>query len=210
MKRVKIIVLFLLVSCISNYNWGQEKKNMIAFGGVATRYEGVEPPPYSFYGYYEHPAGPGLEALYYRCLTPNTRIGSGLTWQYGKVASYTYRFRFDEIGVPLVFQTGFTFFQNYRFFITTGAVFGDAIHISSDTMDKYEAWYTVPASIYYPPANDKFFIDYYLDAGFSRSIFKDNEISLGPFLKNRANTSWLNRYEKRFMYGIKLTYSIKL
>lgn len=55
-----------------------------------------------------------------------------------------------------------------------------------------------------------YFTDYYLDAGFSRTIFKQNEISIAPFLKSRINTTWLNLHEKKFMYGIKLTYSIKI
>ena len=217
MKQIKIAVCLLLFTVMgSNSLWGQEKKNMIVFGTMTTRFSNIELHELhqSFYGYYEHPAGSGIEALYYRCLTPNTRIGTGLSWQHGKVASFLsgfLRFRFDEVSVPLLFQTGFTFCRNYRFFLTTGLVFGDIVHITTEIMGKYEDWWAYDNfDSIEKNSNDTFFIDYYLDAGFSRKIFKQNEISIVPFLKNRTNTTWLNLHEKRFMYGIKLTYSIKI
>jgi hypothetical protein len=216
MKLIKITFFFLLFMGLSNYNWAQEKKNMIVFGSMVTRFSNIELIDWnfnSFYGYYVHPAGPGIEATYYRCLTPNTRIGTGLSWQHGRVASLISgfrRFRFDEVGVPVVFQTGFTFCRNYRFFLTTGFVFGDIVHINAESPDKGENWHDYDD---FDPveknSNDTFFADYYLDAGFSRTIFKQNEISIAPFIKNRTNTTWLNLHEKKFMYGIKLAYSIK-
>jgi len=215
MKQVKIVVFFLLFSSFSNYNWGQEKKSMVVIGSMATRFSNIELHSLHgpHYGFYKHPAGPGIDALYYRCLTPNTRIGTGLSWQHGRVASYLSalrRFRFDEIGVPIVIQTGFTFCRNYRFFLTTGVVFGDVVHIRAESPDKNESWHVYDDfDSIEKNSSDTFFIDYYLDAGFSRTIFKQNEISIAPFLKNRINTTWLNLHEKRFMYGIRLTYSIK-
>ena len=215
MKQIRIVVFLLLLMSLSNYNWGQDKKNRLVFGSMVTRFNDIELYNFhgSFYGYYEHPAGPGIEAIYYRCLTPNTRIGSGLNWQHGRVASYLsgfIRFRFDEVGVPLVLQTGFTFCRNYRFFLTTGFVFGDVLHINVEILGKYEDWHIYDRfDSAEKNSNDTFFADYYLDAGFSRAIFKQNEISISPFLKNRINTTWLNLHEQRFMYGIKLTYSIK-
>lgn len=216
MKQIKIIICLLLVVVSgSNHLFGQEKKNVIVFGSMVTRFSNIELHNWnfsSFYGYYEHPTGPGIEAIYYRCLTPNTRIGSGLNWQHGRVASdisWLRRFRFDEVGVPLVFQTGFTFYRNYRFFLTTGFVFGDIVHINAESPDKGENWHDYDNfDSAEKNSNDTFFVDYYLDAGFSRTIFKQNEISIAPFLKYRTNTTWLNLHEKRFMYGIKLTYSI--
>lgn len=217
MKKIKIFSCLLLIVVSGSYHlFGQEKKNMIVFGSMVTRFNDIElyDLHQSFYGYYEHPAGPGIEALYYRCLTPNTRIGVGLSWQHGRVASYLSgfrRFRFDEVGIPLVFQTGFTFCRNYRFFLTTGFVFGDILHITAEAMGKYEDWHAYDGfDTTEKNSNDTFFADYYLDAGFSRTIFKQNEISIAPFLKSRINTTWLNLHEKRFMYGIKLTYSIRI
>jgi hypothetical protein len=217
MKQIKIAVCLLLFTVMgSNSLWGQEKKNMIVFGSMVTRFNNIEILNFYktiSYGYYEHPAGPGIEAIYYRCLTPNTRIGSGLNWQHGRVASDlsgVLRFRFDEVGVPLVFQTGFTFCRNYRFFLTTGFVFGDVVNINAEILGKYEDWIAYDNfDSAEKNSNNTFFADYYLDAGFSRTIFKQNEISIAPFLKNRMNTTWLNLHEKRFMYGVKLTYSIK-
>jgi len=213
MKRIKIVSFLLLIALFeSNCTWAQEKKNRIVFGSMVTRFNNIEILNFYktiSYGYYEHPAGPGIEAIYYRCLTPNTCVGTGISWQHGRVASdisAVSRFRFDEIGVPMVFQTGFNFCRNYRFFFTTGLVFGDIVHTTAETPDKYEYWHTFPISY---STDDTFFIDYYLDAGFCRTIFKQNEISIAPFLKSRINTTWLNLHEKRFMYGIKLTYSIK-
>ena len=217
MKQIKIAVCLLLFTVMgSNSLWGQEKKNRIVFGSMVTRFSNIELHELhqSFYGYYQHPVGTGIEALYYRCLTPNTRIGSGLNWQHGRVASnisWLRRFRFDEVGVPLVIQTGFTFCRNYRFFLTTGVVLGDVMHVIAESPDKNESWHVYDNfDTIEKNSNDTFFIDYYLDAGFSRKIFKQNEISIAPFLKYRTNTTWLNLHEKRFMYGIKLTYSIKI
>ncbi len=215
MKQVKIVVFFLLFSSFSNYNWGQGTKNIFEIGFNATRFSNVE--LYTLYGphegYYKHPTGSGIEAIYYRCLTPNTRVGAGLSWQNGRVASYLSglrRFKFDEVAVPLVFQTGFTFCRKYRFFFTTGAVVGDVIHIRAESPDKNESWHVYNDFDFIEKnSGDTFFIDYYLDAGFSRIVFKQNEISIVPFIKNRINTTWLNLHEKKFMYGIKLTYSIK-
>lgn len=216
MKRIKIISCLLLIAVISsNCLWGQEKKNMIVFGSMVTRFNNIE--LYNLYGphygFYKHPAGPGIEALYYRCLTPNTRVGAGLSWQHGRVASYLSglrRFRFDEVSVPVVIQTGFTFCRHYRFFLTTGAILGEIVHVSAEAQGKNEDWHVYKDfDLVEKNSNDTFFADYYLDAGFCRSIFKQNEISIAPFLKNRINTTWLNLHEKKFMYGIKLTYSIK-
>ena len=110
----------------------------------------------------------------------------------------------------IVLQTGFTFCCNYRFFLTAGAILGDVVHVIAETPGKYEDWHVYDDfDSIEKNSNDTFFIDYYLDAGFSRRIFKGNEISIAPFLKNRINTTWLNLHEKRFMYGIKLTYLIK-
>lgn len=215
MRQIKIISFLLLIIIESNCIWAREKKNMIEFGSMVTRYTDIELRNFheSFYGYYEHPVGLGIEAIYYRCLTPNTRIGSGLNWQHGRVASLISgfrRFRFDEVGVPFVFQTGFSFSRNYRFFFTTGVVFGDVVHITAEAMGKYEDWHAYDNfDSTEKNSNDTFFVDYYLDAGFSRTIFKHNEISIAPFLKSRMNTTWLNLHEERFMYGIKITYSIK-
>ncbi|MDP2337734.1 MAG: hypothetical protein Q8N05_15075 [Bacteroidota bacterium] len=215
MKLIRIAVFLLLLLSLSNYNWAQEKKNMIVFGSMVTRFNDIElyDLNQSFYGYYEHPAGPGIDVIYYRCLTPNTRIGSGLNWQHGRVASYLSglrRFRFDEFGVPFVFQTGFAFCQHYRFFLTTGVFLGEIVHVSAEAQGKYEKWHVYDNfDSAEKNSNDTFFADYYLDAGFSRTIFKQNEISIAPFLKSRMNTTWLNLHEKKLMYGIKLTYSIK-
>ena len=152
--------------------------------------------------------------VYYRYLTLNTCIGTGLGWQNGKVASYISglrRFKFDEVGVPFVLRTGFTFCQHYRFFLTTGIILGDMVHITAESPDKNESWHVYKDfDSVEKNSNDTFFVDYYLDAGFSRTIFNQNEISISPFLKNRINTTWLNLHEQRFMYGIKLTYSIKI
>ena len=170
----------MLLLSYSNRNWGQEKKNVIAIGSMVTRYNNIElyDLHQTFYGYYEHPAGPGIDALYYRCLTPNTRIGTGLNWQHGRVASYLSglrRFRFDEVAVPIVIQTGFTFCRNYRFFLTTGVVLGDVVHITAESMGKYEDWHTYDGfDATEKNSNDTFFADYYLDAGFSRTIIKQN------------------------------------
>ncbi len=180
MKQIKIAVCLLLLFTVmgSNSLWGQEKKNMIVFGSMVTRFSNIE--LYNLYGphygFYKSPVGPGIDALYYRCLTPNTRIGTGFSWQQGRVASYLSglrRFRFDEVGIPLVFQTGFTFCRNYRFFFTTGFVVGDVINIIAESPDKYEDWHVYDDfDSIEKNSNDTFFADYYLDAGFSRTIFK--------------------------------------
>ena len=115
MKQMKIIscLLLLLVVVIgSNHLFGQEKKNMITFGSMVTRFNDIELHDLhqSFDGYYEYPAGLGMDAIYYRCLTPNTRFGVGLSWQHGRVASYLSalrRFRYDEVNVPYSFTNRF-------------------------------------------------------------------------------------------------------
>ncbi len=217
MKRIKFsfftmlaIILFATTLC------GQEKKNSFQLTGIITHYinnekyqlNGAVP------GYYEFSVDPGFEILYLRSLSNTISFGTGFNYQKGRVASYLSglrRFHFNEVSLPLLLQTTHTFKAKNKLFISPGTYIGVVSNIVAESPDKNGNW-QIYTDFWYPiekNSDDIFFVDLYFDVGYGRLLTNNSEISIAPYIKYRLNTTWLNLHEKRFIFGIKLSYSIK-
>jgi hypothetical protein len=195
---------------------GQEKKNTITVSGIAAhfinneKYDLIGPEP----GYYKSKVDPGVEIIFLRSLAKNIKIGTGFNFQNGRVASYMSglrRFDFYELSIPVILQKGFALNEKNRYFFTTGLYGGKTViqkyasPTSSGTWVEYKEYSHLENY-----SDDVYFIDIYFDAGYSRSFAKLGDISLAPFVKYRANTTWLNYHQKRPHWGVKLSYSFKI
>jgi hypothetical protein len=216
MKQKKII-LFLLLSILVGqiHLLGQEKKNTITLGGITAHYINNE--KYDligpFHGYYKFPVDPGFELLYFRSLSKNIKIGTGLDFQKGRVASYMSglrRFKFEEISVPIMLQCESMLNEKNNLFLTMGIYAGKTILLKAASPTSNENWNDYQDfSIIENYSGDVYFADIYFDAGYSKSITKVGNISIAPFVKYRMNTTWLNYHQKKTQFGLKLIYSLR-
>lgn len=195
--------------------YGQEKKNTITIGGIAAHYINNE--KYQligpFNGYYKFPVDPGFELLYLRPLWENLKVGTGFNFQQGRVASYMSglrRFQFTEVSIPLILQGTTEINQKNSFFITSGIYTGAIPRIKAESPDKGENWNEyADFDMLEKSSDDIWFVDIYFDAGYSRSVAKNGNISIAPFVKYRSNSTWLNYHQKKAQFGFKLIYSLK-
>lgn len=216
MKRIKFSLFTLLaVSLLTTPLWGQEKKNSIQLAGIIAHYINIEKHQLDgpFQGYYESLVDPGLEILYFRSLFKTASIGTGFNYQKGRVASYLSglrRFDFYEISFPFVLKKDFVFNEKNSCFLTSGIYWGKTILRKAENPDSAGNWHEFYNLEYMENYSDDIsFLDIYLDAGYSFSLSKLGEISLAPFAKYRANTTWLNYHQNKYHFGIKLNYSLK-
>ncbi|KAF0239481.1 MAG: hypothetical protein FD181_69 [Prolixibacteraceae bacterium] len=216
MKRIKFsfftllaIILFATALC------GQEKKNSFRISGIAAHYIGIEDDELigSYWGYYSFPVDRGFEFSYFRHLSKSIEIGTGFNYQSGRVASYRSslkRFHFYEINIPFVLKKDFIFNEKSSCFLTSGIYLGKTYLQKAENPDSAGNWHEFPSLDYLVNYSDDIsFLDIYLDAGYSFSLSKLGEISLAPFAKYRANTTWLNYHQNKYHFGIKLNYSLK-
>ena len=179
-------LIFFLSLC--NITWGQEKKNTISISGIAAhfvnneKYHLIGP----FHGYYESKIDPGIEILFLRSITNNTKIGTGFNFQEGRVASYMSglrRFNFDEVSIPAILQTGFTIKEKNRCFLTAGVYGGKTILKKYGSPDNSENWrdYTTDFKDLENYSDDVYYMDIYFDMGYSISFGKGSNLALAPF-----------------------------
>ena len=217
MKQIRITIIFLLFAGIgSSHLYGQEKKNTISISGIAAhfinneKYHLVDP----FAGYYDSKVDPGIEMLFLRSITNNTKIGTGFNFQMGRVASFMSdlrRFNFDEVSIPAILQTGFTIKEKNRCFLTAGVYGGKTILKNYASPDRFENWNDSEDFEYLDNySDDVYFMDVYFDIGYSRSFGNVGNISLAPFVKYRTNSTWLNYHQKKLHFGVKLIYSFQI
>ncbi len=213
MKHLKLTALFLFVSILL---FAQEKKNSITISGIAVHYENyeerdlIEP----FEGYYENAISPGMECLYSRQISNTISISSGFNYIYGRNSSYISeptRFRFHEISLPILLKANFLDREKGVFSISTGLYLGRTLGIIAELPSKDEKW---TEELFYEYlegySDDVNFMDLYFDVGYSIKLHNGNTINLNPFLKYRANKTWLSTHQKETQYGLKLSYSFKL
>ena len=206
-------VIFLLIH-LSVYS--QEKKNSIEISGIAIHYQNNEEKHLigPFEGYYENEISPGAECLYNRRISKSINIGTGLSYNLGKNSSYFItptRFRFQELSIPLLFNVNFLGHKRGCLNFNTGLYFGRTLNIKAEVPSKYDRWAELT---FYEDlegySNDVNFIDLYFDLGYSIKLNKEKAVNISPFIKYRANKTWLNTHQKDTQYGIKLSYSFKI
>ncbi len=212
-KTYSFFMLLAIIILSATKVWGQEKKNIFRISGIAAHYigNGNNKSLGPIFEYYNFPVDLGGELLYFRHLSEKFEIGTGFNYQNGRVASYrSRRFEFYEISFPFVIKKDFIFNEKNSCFLTSGIYWGKTILRKTENPDSAGNWHEFPSLEFVENYSDDIsFLDIYLDAGYSFSISKLSEISLAPFAKYRANTTWLNYHQNKYHFGIKLNYSLK-
>jgi len=215
-KSISVIVILFGSLFLTTSLDAQEKKNTITVSGIVAHYINNEKYDLNgpVEGYYKSKVDPGFEILFLRSLAKNTRIGTGLNFQKGRVASYMSglrRFNFYELSVPAILQQDFTLNEKERCFFTTGIYGGKTVLQKYASPDSFDNWHDSNDFKYLENySDDVYFIDIYFDAGYSKSFAKLGDVSLAPFVKYRVNSTWLNYHQDKVHVGIKLSYSFKL
>lgn len=215
--RNGICLLILFVS-ISNFSRGQEKKNTINISGIIAHYIGI----YDYQqiapakGSYVFFLNPGAEVLYWRQFPHKIEFGTGINLQKVQAESkadiargYTLRFQYHELSVPILLRKNFTLKNQNLWYVTVGIYNGKQLNIVSryPTSVDWTRWDDLKTIAGY--SSDHFFSDIYFDAGYSKSLDRWGGVSVSPFVSYRVNPTWLNNYENRTLWGVKLIYSFK-
>jgi hypothetical protein len=216
LKRTSILTafsLFFLLSLTPFLIKAQEKKNEITISGIAAHYDELQVYHGAkyIYGYYHYPVDPGIELLYSRKLSFDAYLGTGVNFQTGKIASYVNsrrRFQFMELSVPVILTMCPQINNRSGLLFIFGVYWGKLIWVRAEDEGKSENWPEVPMSAVGYYSDNIFFSDLYFSTGYFHSFPEVGKLSLTPFIKYRTNTTWLNYYEKKFHYGIKLSYTI--
>lgn len=196
--------------------WGQEeKKNNLTISGILARYISIEDQEYDWdrhEGYHRGPS-PGIEFIYMRSLGNGFELGTGINYQLGFVSSYINdhqrRFKFNDLGVPVLLKKNFKINGHDHWYCTTGFYFGKStnVKIERPTSPGFRPVPDITLTDYY--SENINYSDVYFDLGYHTSLQKPGVFSFAPFLKYRINSTWLNYHQNKFHFGIKINYSLK-
>lgn len=212
----KLLLLTLILFITLSPLQAQKKLNDLTVGISLAHYKNVEEMHLinDFPGFYENSFDPGLEVLYNRILWKNLDIGTGLSYQWGRNASYIHalrRFRFSEISIPLILSMKFIFFKESGILLSSGIYGGKIGHIITENPTSGGEWIgdegvTKSTKGY---SDDDGFLDFYFAIKYYHTVFAKDVVSVTPFLRHRLNTTWLNYHQQKMHYGVKLNYSLK-
>lgn len=155
----------------------------------------------------------GGEALISYNFNENQSILTGFNYQYGKIALKDYyygdRTMFHEITFPILGDFSVLNISKTKLFLRTGIYLGQYSKVKRETKGgkispDTNKWYDYPIN----NGSPNFICDYYVSLR-NKPINTKVPIYLELFFKYRINEHWLTDDISRFMYGIKLTYSIK-
>lgn len=215
-NNISVIFLLFIFLFSTNLLWGQEKKNSITVSGAIAHYIKIEDFNVTpFDGYYVFPLSPGAELIYSRQIFPKLDLCTGLSFQKVRVSSnvdisydYILRFRYNELSIPLLLRRFFTLKNQNLWYISLGVYNGKQMNIISEYPERvgWKNWGEIKTIANY--SNDHFFTDIYFDIGYSKS-HSWGDLSIAPFFKYRINPTWLNTYQNRINWGVKLIYSLK-
>lgn len=210
-----LVLLVLLLAFSTSLLNAQEVKNQITISGIATHYDEIQKSSRAKYfnGYYLYPVDPGIEILYSRKLFKDFFIATGLSFQQGRIATLIdskRRFQSKELSVPVFITFSPKISNKSGLLFTSGLYGGKLIRVKAEDPGKTEVWHEIPKSAVEKFSDDDLFVDIYFSAGYYQTFSKIGKLSLNPYIKFRSNTTWLNYYERRIHYGIKLSYIIGL
>ncbi len=211
---MKIIIIILIFFSVFQLQ-GQENKNTLVLSGILAHYDQIRKYGSAKVvpGYYQYPVDPGIEVLYLRKLNNNISMGTGISYQKGKIMDFiinTERFHFAEISVPFLLSSRLKFNERNGLLITSGLYGGKTILLKAESASSVYDWNEIPDFNLAWYSDDVFFLDIYFGAGYSYSFSKNKVISLMPFVKYRANTVWLNSFQRKLHYGVKINYELKI
>ncbi len=211
---MKIFILIVIIFSGIQLR-AQDAKNTIVLSGLFAHYDQI-----SKYrsakvtpGYYQYPVDPGIEILYLRNQNNNISLGTGICLQKGKIMDFIInrkRFHFTEVSFPVLLSSRFKLDERNGLLFATGLYAGKTILLKAESEGKLGGWYKSPDFDISWYSNDAFFMDIYFGAGYTYSFSQNRIISMEPFVKYRVNTVWLNSFQKKLHYGVKLSYSVNL
>ena len=208
MKILILILILLSGVCLQ----AQEAKNKFVVSGMLAHYDQISKYHSAdvIIGYYRYPIDPGIEVLYLKNLNKTFSLGTGVCYQKGRMSDFIhnpYKFNFAEVSIPFLFSSRFKLDEKNGLLFTTGLYCGKTILRRVYFLDSVNNWGEIPDFDIGYYSDDVFFLDIYFSAGYSYSILQKSSISITPFIKYRPNTVWLNSFQKKLHYGVKLSYS---
>lgn len=215
MKKSLLFIPFLIIILFTHPVFAQEAKNTFVLSGNLTHFAQISDHRDTERGSYTYPFDPGIEALYFRHLFKNISLGTGIGYQKGRNSDFIHnqrKFDFVEVNIPVLLSRYYKFDKRKGMLITTGLYGGKTFLRKVEWMGSATGWLNQPdfdPELSYK-SNDVVFLDIFFGAGYSYSILQKSSISVMPFAKYRVNTVWLNAFQKKIIYGVKLSYSIHL
>lgn len=218
-EKFQLIFLKALFILITNTLCGQENKNRINVSGLIAHYTRVWDIDY-FNSGNEFPISPGIELSYSRFLKQNLELITGLNFQkvhhWSRVdlidimIDYSRKFRYFEISFPVLMRHKFTLINGNQWYLTWGAYSGRQLQVKSYYYQSvgWTEWTNLKTIAKY--SEDHFFTDAYLDIGYLKTFNKGDNLSFSSFINYRVNTTWLNTYQKRIHWGIKVSYQFEI
>lgn len=188
----------------------QEVKSDIGFSITFAHYTGTsEDMYYHPNGYYTYSIDPGIEILYSYKLSNSISVGTGASYQTGRIPAYLNRFKFGEISAPLLFRIIKNPEGKSKFFLSAAIYRGKILHISADNFGRVD-WHKLEMKYIQGYSPNSFFVDLSLNAGVSFKADGKNEYSISPIVKFRVKDYWMENYRESIYYGIIFSYHLNL
>ena len=205
-----LIVLCLMLLVFHGKAKGQEVKSDIEFNLTFAHYTGTsEDMYYHPNGYYTYSFDPGIEILYSYKLSNSISVGTGASYQLGRIPAYLDRFKLAEISVPLLFRIITNPEGKSKFFLSSAIYAGKILHISADNFGRVD-WHKMGMKFIQGYSPNSFFVDLSFNAGVSFKANDKNEYSISPMVKFRVKDNWMENYRESIYYGILFSYQLNL
>lgn len=214
-KEIAVCLVFIFVFSFSALELsGQEESNHISAGINISHFFGIEDGEQDHHGgFYSNTFySPGFEILYFRKLVNHFWIGTGVNITKGAVASSSkvtfYEFRFHSVqnSIPLLFRIDLNW-RKIPFHITSGIYIGEMYRVNILSPGS-GSWTVVIEEEERYKGHDYLFNDFIFEMGYVLRRIEPGSVYIGPFLKYRYNTTWLNKYENRLYTGVKVNYTL--
>lgn len=205
-----LIVLCLILFAFQGKTQAQEVKSDIGFNLTFAHYTGTsEDMYYHPKGYYTYSIDPGIEILYRYKLSNSISVGTGASYQTGRIPAYLNRFKFGEISAPLLFRIITNPEGKSKFFLSAAIYGGKILYISADNFGRVD-WHKLEMKYIQGYSPNSFFVDLSLNAGVSFKADGENEFSISPIVKFRVKDNWMENYRESIYYGIIFSYQLNL
>lgn len=205
-----LIALCLMLFAFPGKAKAQEVKSDIGFNLTLAHFTGTsEDMYYHPKGYYTYSIDPGIEILYRYKLSNSISVGTGASYQTGRIPAYLDRFKFGEISVPLLFRFVTNPAGKSKVFLSTAIYAGKLLNISADNFGRID-WHKLEMKYIQGYSPNSFFVDLSLNAGVSFKADDQNKFSISPVVKFRVKDNWMENYRKSMYYGIIISYQLNL
>ena len=198
---MKIIIIILIFFSVFQLQ-GQENKNTLVLSGILAHYDQIRKYGSAKVvpGYYQYPVDPGIEVLYLRKLNNNISMGTGISYQKGKIMDFiinTERFHFAEISVPFLLSSRLKFNERNGLLITSGLYGGKTILLKAESASSVYDWNEIPDFNLAWYSDDVFFLDIYFGAGYSYSFSQKQSNLTYAFCQIQGKHSLVKFFSKK-------------